>query len=163
MRSASPWVLLITAFAVLALASATTPPAVQQPGTQPTESHAPVGLVDIPPTLLDYLGLPIPPSMHGFSLRGTMQNEKGSLPRPPVFIETWQNEPKTIERELNRIAVIHGSHKLILDVKWNVFSLFDLGRDPREKHDLLQKPTRRSQQKLRELGGYLLGWQDIQR
>ena len=131
--------------------------------THPNESATPVGLVDVPPTLLDYLGVPIPSSMHGFSLRGMMQNERSSHSRPPVFIETWQNEPKTIERELNRIAVIHQSHKLILDVKWNVYSLFDLARDPREKHNLLANPTLQSQKKFRELGGYLLGWRDIQR
>ncbi len=124
-----------------------------------SDVETPVGLIDLAPTLLDYVGVEIPPTMHGFSLRGLLEGEK--TPRPPVFIETWQNEPMSLDRELNRIAVIEGHHKLILDLDWNVFSLFDLRADPREKHNLLQESPDHIYRRFQQLGGYLLGWRDI--
>ena len=126
-------------------------------GTRDIET--PVGLIDIAPTLLDFVGIDIPPSMQGFSLRGLMEGTQAS--RPPVFIETWQNEPLSLARELNRIAVVDGHHKLILDLDWNLFSLFDLRSDPREKHNLLQEQPDQSHRRFQQLGGYLLGWRDI--
>ena len=133
------------------------------PQTEVTEVSTPVGLMDIAPTLLDYLGIPIPNSMHGFSLRGMMQGEPGSQQRPPVFMQTWQNEPKTQRRELDKLAVVKGHYKLILDARWNVFSLFDLDDDPDEQINLLEDWTEQTHEKFLELGGYLLGWRDIPR
>jgi arylsulfatase A-like enzyme len=133
------------------------------PDTEPKEINTPVGLIDIAPTLLDYLGVPIPNTIHGFSLRPLIEGEPRRRQRPPVFLQTWQNEPKSLEREIDRIAVVHGRHKLLLDLRWNVYSLFDLYADPREKRNLLEVPSPGSDEKFLKLGGYLLGWRDIQR
>jgi len=129
------------------------------PDGNSSDIETPVGLIDLAPTLLDYVGVDIPPTMQGFSLRGMLEGEKTA--RPPVFIETWQNEPMSLDRELNRIAVVDDHHKLILDLDWNVFSLFDLRTDPREKHNLLQEHPDQVYRRFQQLGGYLLGWRDI--
>ena len=124
----------------------------------------PVGLIDIAPTLLDYLGVPIPGSMQGFTLRPLLEHAPGDWQRPPVFMQTWQNLPRSIEREVEFIGVTDGHHKLIWNLKLNAYSLYDLDADPGERRSLIEEspPPPGTWEKFRELGGYLLGWWDLQ-
>jgi arylsulfatase A-like enzyme len=134
---------------------------VQLPGrTKGNEVETPVGLIDIAPTILGFLGIPIPDSMQGLTLHHIIQGRKKHFERPPVFMETWQ-DALTGERTLNLIGAVKGRHKLIMDVVNESISMYDLKSDPDEKKNLLGRQTDTSKDVLLKLGGYLYGWQQI--
>ena len=84
-----------------------------------------VGGVDIAPTILDLLGIPIPGRMMGRSLRGLMRGDPA--PAQPAFAE---NEHRV------QYAIRTSRHKLIVDGEKKRHYLFDLARDPGEQRDL---------------------------
>lgn len=82
---------------------------------------APVSLVDVLPTVLDYLGLPAPAGIQGRSLR--------------TLIDTRQTLDRDAHSSLaNQRAIRRGRWKLIRSGARS--RLFDLDRDPREHHDV---------------------------
>ncbi len=93
-----------------------------------------VSSVDIYPTILDLLGLPLKKRIDGKSLANVRAGKPGQTRRPnePVFAE--------LDAGGKRLrAMIEGRFKLIHDLKGKTFELYDLLEDPAERNDLVLK------------------------
>jgi len=92
------------------------------PGIERQTVDAPVAGIDVAPTVLNFVGLPIPDEFTGeaIELTGTIQ------PRPdrPVFMET--------RRVSDLRGVVQGHHKLIRNEANGSTVLYDLDADPQE-------------------------------
>ena len=102
------------------------------PGREPLTSEEPVAAYDVGPTLVDLVGAPLPKSFRGRSLLPVMAGEK--LPRRPLFSEllpatAWPHHAS---------MMIEDDKKLIHRVSERRFELYDLARDPGEKHNLVE-------------------------
>lgn len=133
----------------------------------PGQRHAhevatPVGLIDIAPTILDTIGVPIPNTMHGITLRPVVAKRGRTFDRPPVYLQTWKQRLNG-KYAINLTAVVYQDHKLIMDVIKKSFSLFNLKNDPMEMTNLLEKRDHASTELFHRLGGYLQGWRQIRR
>ncbi len=136
---------------------------VHLPGqTAPKVIRTPVGLIDIIPTIVDAVGEKIPSSMQGLTLLPAIRGGAAEFERPPVYLETWKDRVSGT-RTLDLIAVVHDHHKLIMDTLEKTFSLYDLKHDPKETANLLEHPSVKTDKLFYRLGGYLLGWRDIDR
>lgn len=95
-------------------------------GQQGAVSNALVSLIDIPATLLDYAGVPVPAEMDGFSLRSLLEG-RTSQHRGYVLsgLDSWL--PAFNSWRL----CFDGRHKLVLGF-WQQPTLFDLKYDPAE-------------------------------
>ena len=132
---------------------------VRYPGGDPRVVEESVGLVDLFPTLLSYLGVPIAHRISGRSFLGT--GDDPSAARRPVFSETdWGRSRSVVRRRL----------KLHLHLPSTQQRLFDLAVDPGERDDLLPRiaagvplgdgPDRPTRGDLQELQGRLEGWME---
>ncbi len=89
-------------------------------GVAPARVAAPVESIDVAPTLLGMLGVEAPSSMRGSDLRGLMFGL--SHDRGPVFSAV-----------IHKKMVVRWPYKLIADLRFGLFELYDLERDPRER------------------------------
>ena len=89
---------------------------------------APVELLDILPTLLDYLELPTPRHLRGRSLIPLVEGEK---PEPRLILAR-QKGP--VEARVYSLA--EGRWKLVYDLNRDTAELYDLVADPKEKNNL---------------------------
>ena len=111
------------------------PLVIKAPGVPPRVVDDYVGLIDVVPTLLAQLGLPVPDGLEGQAIDLAGQRP---IAARPVFSETLNNQPHfdaaapTVERR----SVIVAGRKLIVDAKANTTRLFDLATDPAERRDL---------------------------
>ncbi len=96
-------------------------------------SNAPVGLIDVAPTILDYLRIPAPPSFEGQSLLGAIKAAESAAPRP-VYSESLYAHDAFRWAPLRALRV--GKYKYIQAPK---AELYDLAADPREQVNLLHK------------------------
>jgi arylsulfatase A-like enzyme len=89
-----------------------------------------VGLVDIAPTILDYLGIEAPNNFEGQSLRGALAGN--DIDRPPVLSE--YGEP----RKTFGVSCRNSDEKYIY---WSDSDdeLYDLRTDPEEKQNLINE------------------------
>jgi arylsulfatase A-like enzyme len=101
---------------------------------------APVSLVSLMPTILDYLGIDAPDAaFQGPSLRplieGSSDAELSPVRSEVRFIVL---DPKNVlaEKVAFKHALIDGRHKLIKDFREQSYELYDLERDPGEREDL---------------------------
>jgi arylsulfatase A-like enzyme len=113
----------------------------------PSKRHAsmavssPVELIDIAPTILDYLQIPLPEDFQGKSLMGLMENPEIYTSDRPVFAETKRH---TIKQSIIRhpYKLIHTSPltkgKNGMPVPEN-FEFYDIQKDPREQNNILTK------------------------
>ena len=110
---------------------------------------APVGLIDLVPSLLRYLDLRGPAGYRfdGEALPLADPAALRAVDGRPVFSETTARG-----RWLQ--SVVHGRFKLIFDRRHQRMSFFDLERDPGESNDLAGDPP----PELRELARALRGW-----
>ena len=116
---------------------------VQVPGLAATRVAAPVEVIDIAPTLLATVGAPIPRTMRGRDLRA-LAATPGAAPSP-VFSAVLTK----------RMALLY-PHKLIADLRFGLYELYDLERDPKERRNLAgQEPAR-----LEALRAHVYGWLD---
>lgn len=103
------------------------------PGIGPHVISAPVELIDIAPTLLGLLDIPVPVRMRGTDLGpwlGTPPAPERRL--PPAFAEV--NDKR---------MVVLGLEKLICDMNWGYCELYDLAKDPGEKQNIAEaRPER---------------------
>lgn len=90
----------------------------------PVRIEEAVGLVDVMPTLLEALGLPVPAELSGRSIAPLLARASEDAPRPTItgFMNGWR-------------TVVVGRYKLIQRTasRWQ---LYDLAEDPREQRDL---------------------------
>jgi arylsulfatase A-like enzyme len=102
--------------------------------------------IDVPPTILDALGLPSHPSFQGRSLL-----EKRPLPQRSVYL--LAQTPLA-----HQYGVVRGRHKLIYDYRAGTVRLFDLQADPGEITDLAKSLLEVAE----DLLGRVLAWREHQ-
>jgi arylsulfatase len=107
------------------------PLVVWHPSLTPRRVTAPVASVDLMPTLLDLVGVPVPPERDGVSLARLLRGE-ATPPRDRILLS-----------ELGRVkAVRRGTHKLIRIRRGDDRTVaYDLARDPQEQHPLDEPPA----------------------
>jgi len=116
---------------------------VNVPGVAPRRVAMPVESIDIAPTLLGLAGLPIPGSMRGDDLRDLIHSGHDEL--GPVYSAV--NHKK---------MVLRWPHKLVADLRFGLFELYDLERDPGERNNLADK----DRVLLASLRGEIYAWLD---
>lgn len=89
----------------------------------PSVIEAPVGLVDVAPTLLALAGVARPASMRGRDLR------------PWIARRTQASEP-VFSAVNTRTMVVRWPRKLVADLRWGVRELYDLRDDPSERRNI---------------------------
>lgn len=99
------------------------PLVVRAPGLGPGTNDELARHIDVPPTILGLLGLPPHPSFHGVDL----------LNAPPGTRSAYLLVHTSMARQY---AVVRNGMKLIKDVNRGRTLLYDLERDPGEKHDI---------------------------
>ncbi|UCD57213.1 MAG: hypothetical protein JSV16_15600, partial [Candidatus Hydrogenedentota bacterium] len=86
----------------------------------------PVSMIDVLPTILDLVGLPMPEVMQGQSLAPLLLGEEGWEPRPVILDEFWV-DPETSELR-GMIEVVDG--------RWG--ASLEINRDPDERPESRQ-------------------------
>ncbi|MGH0031666.1 MAG: sulfatase-like hydrolase/transferase [Myxococcota bacterium] len=104
----------------------------------------PVGLVDLAPTVLALLGLPVPESFVGADLSGVLlgTDDGAFLEERPIYVDV----PDVTARVA---ALRRGSWKLVR--RGDVRELYDLASDPREQRDLSAREPERTAAMAEEL------------
>lgn len=96
------------------------------PGVEPATIANQVQLVDVTPTLLNIVNIPVPVRMRGTDLGPWLARPPAEVARlPPAFAEVD-----------DRRAVILAGEKLICDMRGGFCAYYDLGRDPGERQNL---------------------------
>lgn len=112
-----------------------------------------VGTIDVLPTVLDLMGIPVPGGLQGRSLRPLMEDGGASaeeISRRPIYAETLS--PRITRNWGEQRALILDDHKYIHGPRQE---LYDLASDPREIDNLLaEKPDLASGMR-QELAAYL--------
>ena len=96
-----------------------------KPGTVVTNQ---AGLIDLMPSLLDLVGLPIPPQCLGRSLAETIRGDATHLAEAEIFFE--------LDAEASLKAVRTGAMKLIEQQPSGELELYAIGEDPGEQKNL---------------------------
>jgi arylsulfatase A-like enzyme len=106
------------------------------PGLRPRTVAEPVALMDLGPTILDLIGVAPRAAFSGRSLAPALRG--ADLPPRPVVAEllpapSWDHSAR---------ALIDGNWKIVNRASDNLWELYDLARDPREKRNLFftEKP-----------------------
>ncbi len=105
----------------------------------PHRVEAPVGLVDLVPTLLDLVGRPRP-ELDGLSLRPFVDG--GQRAAQEALAQTLRARPRPVGHlmyDRERWAVVVDDHKYVLQTWSGDQELYDLGTDPGERLDLAQQ------------------------
>lgn len=119
------------------------PLVVRAPDLAPARDSLPAEHVDVPPTVLDILGLPSHPSFQGHSLleaTGPSNGGRYVVAQSPLA---------------HQYAVILDGWKLIYDVRRDSKLLFDLEGDPGETADLSRQRANRREMLERRLGTWM--------
>ncbi len=116
------------------------------PGIAAHVVDGPVELLDIAPTLLNLLDIPVPVRMRGTDLGPWLGMPPAPAARlPPAFAEV---EDKRM--------VVDGTDKLLCDLHWGSCAYYDLAADPREQTNLAEARPERAA----ALRGILDQWLD---
>jgi arylsulfatase A-like enzyme len=97
--------------------------------------------IDIPPTLLDVAGVPVPPSMQGRSLVPLARGQAPADWRTDVWIEHLMMEPSIRKHEGVRTARYRYSR--YFEAEPVLEELYDLQSDPLETVNLVSSPAHR--------------------
>ena len=111
------------------------------PGAPPAETHEPVSLVDIVPTIAELLGVEIP-HLQGQSLLRDLFPSLEPAPRPRAALCEFR-EPRVLTPSMD--AVVTSNLKLILDNRTGNIELYDLHADPREATNLAGQRSQEQQ------------------
>jgi arylsulfatase A-like enzyme/HEAT repeat protein len=112
------------------------------PGVAAARRAAPVESIDITPTLLALLGVERAPTMRGIDLR-------------PAFLGRASERP-VFSAVIHKKMAVSWPYKLIADLRFGSFELYDLVRDPGERDNQADREPRR----LRSLRGEIYAWLD---
>ena len=94
-----------------------------------------VANIDLAPTFLDLVGLPIPASMQGRSLAPLLRGESPTDWRKTVYYRYYHSPGH--HNTAAHYGVRSATHKLIYYWDKDAYELFDLTKDPTEQHNLL--------------------------
>ena len=114
------------------------------PGLPPRRVAQPVESIDIAPTLLGMLGIARPSSMRGTDLRALML-QPSAAERGPVFSAV-----------IHKKLVVSWPYKLIADLRFGSFELYNLEQDPKERDNRADREPARVQ----SLRGEVYAWLD---
>ena len=118
-----------------------------------------VSLIDLPPTLLDCAGIPVPDSYQGQSLLPLLKGEAPESWPDSVFFQVSENQVgrgiRTKEWKYSARGTGDGWEDSSCDTYYEEF-LFDLTKDPYEKNNLVADPAYALLRK--ELAAQLQGW-----
>ncbi|MBI2895686.1 MAG: HEAT repeat domain-containing protein [Deltaproteobacteria bacterium] len=116
------------------------------PRLRPGVVHGQVELVDVGPTLLRLVGVDPPPTMRGDDLRPFLFGGDGAMPQLPAFLSVTHKK-----------TVVRWPWKLIADLQYDVYELYDLARDPREQTNLYDRERAVADELRAEIYGWLDG------
>jgi arylsulfatase A-like enzyme len=119
------------------------PAMLNAPGLSAHRVSAPVESIDLAPTLLRMLGVTPPASMRGDDLRDLASGKEAT--GDPVFSAV-----------IHKKMVVDWPYKLIADLRFGLFELYDLSRDPHERQNL----ANRDPERLAALRGQVYAWLD---
>jgi arylsulfatase A-like enzyme len=119
---------------------------IQAPGYEPKRVGAPVELVDVAPTLLGLLDVLPAPSMHGEDLRALMRGDVTDV--GPAFAAVSRTR-----------MVVDWPYKLIADLRFNTFALYNLETDPEERVNLANAESDRLEEMRGEIYAFIDGLQ----
>jgi choline-sulfatase len=103
---------------------------IKLPGQErPLRIEAPVGLIDLYPTLCELAGLPLPDGLDGLSLTGLLTERPGAENRPPALTAYGPGNVALRDEHWRYIRYADGSEEL-----------YDHRTDPDEKVNLASKP-----------------------
>lgn len=104
---------------------------VRLPGESPRGKRVKslMGLIDVPQTILDFVGVKAPPIMGGQSYAGTLRGKGGDRAQSAVFATGVKWEPAMFSARTSR-------YKLIRDRSSGKEQLYDLKSDPGEHRDI---------------------------
>jgi arylsulfatase A-like enzyme len=111
------------------------------PDVKPRTIDLPVGLIDVMPTLLQYLKVPIPETLDGKALN---LDPGGAVASRPIFSETFtdvrqkfaKEEGLPPEQPIALKSIVLGRRKLIYDEQTESRNVYDLSTDPKERNNL---------------------------
>ncbi len=110
-----------------------------RPGLQPKRSviENQVRVIDVMPTILDYLGISYDGPLQGISLRGLIETGERSAD-PPVLSEFTEFGPEQKSVRMNGYKYIYTANPAKNAVYPNIprYALFDLRKDPEEKNNI---------------------------
>jgi len=115
---------------------------IHAPGLAPGIDPRPAQHIDVPPTILDLLGMPPHPGFQGISLVG-----------PPPSAE----RPRFLVAQTplaHQYAVVQSGYKLIYDARTKRTLLYHLATDPDEKNELTRAMPGKTRELLERLGAW---------
>lgn len=124
----------------------------------------PIASIDILPSVLSYLGLPIPTRTDG---RPFPLTNPTNAPPPRTYFgqatltRPWKpknNPVKRWQHENKARCIREGNDKYIQIPYFGIEELFDLAHDPYEQNNLLKKPAPEIELKARQLNKKLTAW-----
>ncbi len=126
------------------------PLVVLAPGVEPRRIDELVGLFDVAPTALRFVGLPVPDVYRGIDLLGASRAPE--FPTRTIVSETPRNG---IETSFFAWGYVDWPYKFVYDVKGNTNELYDLSADPNEQHNLVEVDPDRAARMRAALGRWL--------
>ncbi|MEM9190627.1 MAG: sulfatase-like hydrolase/transferase [Myxococcota bacterium] len=120
---------------------------ISAPDLEPVRVETPVEVVDLAPTILGMAELPVPPSMRGDDLRPLFEEADRESVGPAFSAVAYKR------------AVVDWPYKLIADLRFNLFQLYDLRSDPKERDNLANQEA----ETLERLKGEIYAWLDALR
>ncbi|MCG3174903.1 MAG: hypothetical protein GMKNLPBB_03204 [Myxococcota bacterium] len=102
------------------------------PGVKPGRiSGVNVSNLDLVPTILEFLGVPVQEKFRGVSLMPYLSGGEAQ-PHPPIVAEMLPDAKRS-----SRKAIIEGDYKLLWSESYNYYNLYNFVSDPVEKKDIL--------------------------
>jgi arylsulfatase A-like enzyme len=122
------------------------------PGLAPRVLTQPVGLIDLAPTVLDVLGVPIPSSFRGRSLAGALVGE----PLAPEAVKSELLPQQGWNTAARMLLDADGRSKIIYRLTQPRVEVYDVVADPNEQRELSVIRPRQTAELMAEMAA----WQD---